>query len=784
MANENKFLNSFPNSKFRYLDLAGKGKPAISSDVIRPDLNKAGYDSFFSVNGFGKGNATRENCVNLNAFFIDIDKKLTKDEIEKIKSILMPTFIIETFHGFHFYWLLDESIHKDEIFGTETWEDIMARYEKIEQSIVDTIPDADKNVKDIPRILRVPDTIYWKNTKGEFKIKGLHKDISKNYSMDQMEKAFPVVEKVKDIIANPTTEKMVRYAEAEKKDFFKRVNEQYPMEERTSFQRLISAKPETLPPNNISRNNALLITATLMRQAEWSKEKALKTIEKVGWHGIEKERGGPQEILNTINSAYNNQYAYSYKNDLIAWNMDEIEQQKIQTAYMAVQKERKEKDKVRFTNYEREIISRYPYLRKNEVGIVYNYVEGVYKIISDQDISGIILNGLYEDMLWGYRTKKNVSDKVACLLGIIPDLELTDDKGSILNVKNGLLNLHTRELVSHTPKFVSLIQYPVVFDPMARCPVWDDCMNAWMEGDEKEEKKTMLQQFCGYVLSSAMLYDKAMFLVGDGGNGKSTFVDTISMVIGRDATSHIDLESLYSTFGMAGLIGKRLNVIEEVHGNYYQSNKLKKLISGEKVTIDIKYKPQFSFRPQAKFMFAVNIMPRVDDTSTATERRICAVVFGNNFRDNANVNLRGEHGLLIKELSGILNWMLEGARLLQESNNFIVTKEQIKLLNEYRQENSSVEGFIAECLDFEEGKVMNGRELYNEYREYCFKDGRKAKANLAFSKEMRAYGRRYGKFQFIPRTGGHDSAKFEGVTLNKDWVENSGTAITRLNREF
>ena len=47
---------------------------------------------------------------------------------------------------------------------------------------------------------------------------------------------------------------------------------------------------------------------------------------------------------------------------------------------------------------------------------------------------------------------------------------------------------------------------------------------------------------------------------------------TIAMVIGPMATSHIDLESLYGTFGIHGLIGKRLNIIEEVHGNYYQSN--------------------------------------------------------------------------------------------------------------------------------------------------------------------------------------------------------------------
>jgi len=784
MKNENKFLNSFPNAKFRYLDLSGTGMHAVASPILQPDLNKKGYDSFFTVNGFEGDKATKDNCTNLNSFFIDIDKKLTTEEIEKIKNILEPSFIVETFHGFHFYWLMDEVIYKDEIFGEESWEDIMAMWERIEQNIVSTIADADKNVKDIPRILRVPDTIYWKKTKGEFKIKGIHKNLNANYSFNQMEEAFSQVEIAPVMTNNPTAEKVSRYADAEKKDFFRRVNDEYPIEERTSFQRLVSGAPDTLPPSNNSRNQALLVTATLMRQAGWPKEKAIKNIERVGWHGIEKEKGGWQEIITTINSAYNNQYAYSYKNDLIAWNMDDLEQQKIQLAYMAVQKERKEKDKVRFTNYEREILAHFPCLRKNEVGIVYNYVDGVYKVISDQDVSGIILNGLYEDMLWGYRTKKNVADKVACLIAIIPDLEITDDKGYIANVKNGLLDIYTRELKPHTPSFVSLIQYPIDYEPGSTCPTWEKCMDAWMDGDEKEEKKLMLQQFCGYLLSSSMLYDKAMFLVGDGGNGKSTFVDTISMIIGRESTSHIDLESLYSTFGMHGLIGKRLNVIEEVHGNYYQSNKLKKLISGEKVTIDIKYKPQFSFRPQAKFMFAVNIMPRVDDTSTATERRICAVVFGNNFRDNPNTQLRSENGLLAHELPGILNWMLEGAKILKEKKNFIVTKEQLELLREYRQENSSVEGFIGECLEFAEGETISARELYEEYKQYCLKDGRKFKANLAFTKEMKAYGHRHRKFQFIPREHGHDTATFEGVNLNKEWAKDGSYAQNRLNREF
>ena len=461
--------------------------------------------------------------------------------------------------------------------------------------------------------------------------------------------------------------------------------------------------------------------------------------------------------------------------------MSEDEQRKIQEVYTAVFKDRKEIDKTRFSNYEYKIIAEYSNLKKNESGIVFNYEHGVYRMLSDQEISNILFRGLYEDMLWGYRTGKNVSDKIKCLLSIIPDFKITDDHGYTINVRNGLLNIVSRELKPHTPDFVSLIQYPVDYNPDATCSTWDSCIDAWMEGSEKEEKTLMLQQYCGYILSSSMTYDMALFLIGDGGNGKSTFIDTIGMLLGKEATSHIDLESLYGQYGMKGLIGKRLNIVEEIKGNYYESNKIKKLISGQPITIDVKYKDQFDFTPQCKFVFAVNLMPRIDDPSVATERRLCIVHFLNNFRKNPNRMLRFNNGLLAKELSGILNWMLDGAEKLAKDNKFIITKEMTKTLGEYREENSSVEGFIGECLEFQEGETLTVRRLYDKYKQYCIQDGRKFKSNITFTKEIKAYGIRHNNLQFIERKYGGDTAKFEGVCFTDEWAEERDKISNRLN---
>ena len=278
----------------------------------------------------------KSSCSNINAFFVDIDGRKDLEELERIKVKLNPTFIIETKNGYHIYWLLDEPIYKSET-TPEEWESTVARWERIEQAIVLELK-SDPVVKDITRILRVPDTYYWKKTgdqwtkglEGVFKIKGVYKQISNTYTLDDVEDAFPtkaIPLTPVELAAMSTADRVKKIADAEKNNFFERVNEEYPIEERDSFQKLISGSPDSLLPG-IGRNNSLHITACLMRQAGWSQEKALKQIDKVGWHGMESEPGGAQEIFNTIQSAFSGSYAYSYKNDLISYNMSPVENQK------------------------------------------------------------------------------------------------------------------------------------------------------------------------------------------------------------------------------------------------------------------------------------------------------------------------------------------------------------------------------------------------------------------------------------------------------------------------
>ena len=111
--------------------------------------------------------------------------------------------------------------------------------------------------------------------------------------------------------------------------------------------------------------------------------------------------------------------------------------------------------------------------------------------------------------------------------------------------------------------------------------------------------------------------------------------------------------------------------------------------------------------------------------------------------------------------------MIDGANNLRQDKDFIKTEEQTRILADYRQENSSVEGFIGEVLEFDVTAISNVADLYEDYKTYCVKDGRKFKGSGSFTKEMKAYGIRYEKFHYVERENGHDQNKFLGVRVRK-----------------
>lgn len=150
--------------------------------------NNAYYGIFHTVNSF-LGKRQKKFLIRVNAWFCEVDSEDKNATLKLINnSPLAPTMVIESKRGFHIYWAcIDSSLEK----CISSWDRIMKR---------GIIPhfNGDKKASDICRILRTPGFNHWKDRSNPFMIKKLF-DKKIGYTVSQMEKAFPDMEKDKII---------------------------------------------------------------------------------------------------------------------------------------------------------------------------------------------------------------------------------------------------------------------------------------------------------------------------------------------------------------------------------------------------------------------------------------------------------------------------------------------------------------------------------------------------------------------------------------------------------
>ena len=110
----------------------------------------------------------------------------------------------------------------------------------------------------------------------------------------------------------------------------------------------------------------------------------------------------------------------------------------------------------------------------------------------------------------------------------------------VVNVRNGLLNVNTRTLSEHSPDHLSPVQLPVDFDPHAQCPAWDKFIRQVLASDSE----AIGWEIPAWLMTPDTSIQKAVLLMGDGANGKSTYLRAVLAFLGRRHVSAISLHRL------------------------------------------------------------------------------------------------------------------------------------------------------------------------------------------------------------------------------------------------
>jgi len=738
-----KFLEHFPGTLFAYIPDHNDKMPILHSEILDLNRQSDGYGIFFTVNGFAGGKRTGENLTNVNGFFADIDypDKLnkTKEAIHSYKNeILMelyeegttPTAIVETKNGLHVYWLLEQPIFLNQL-NPEQQERLKIGFRDIEEGILKRF-DGDPGAKDLARVLRVPDTFHQKDPQDPFLIKLAFYAPDNVYKYSELQETF-LKKSAPDGWAVANGENPIS------EDVKEGIEKLYPKLERPSYKKLFSKEEGSVPEG--MRNKALLVAAYAAKEAGWTFDKTCEHFNE--FHGL-----GLREIRKTIRSAFEHQYDFGYNNEVMQKVVppeERAELSKVTSKVLAVStKEQRElsnfAQKEKYATYEYIFADRYPNLKYKNRGDFYDYVDGVYKPLQINEVQSLFLKEMFTDGLFNYRKLSAVNDKIACFKSLPGRSFHHEDENpdpNIINFKNGLLNIETYELKAHTPDYLSTSQVPVEYDRQARAPQWFKFINDITDGDADQGR--LLQQIAGYTLTNDTRYAKAFIFFGSGANGKSLFTRIISRLIGREYVSSLNLSTITKQFGLTGLIGKKLNLIDEISGNYFESNVIKNLISGEKMAADVKFRPEpIEFTPIAKIIFSVNELPKINDTTPGLYRRFIIVPFERTFIANPDLDLESK---LVTELPGILNWAVEGLKSLRAAGRFSETDKNIEALYSFKIENSPLLEFLTTTYEAvaesESHKyAVPFTEFYSQYRAHCLESGYKPKAVANFTREL------------------------------------------------
>lgn len=290
----------------------------------------------------------------------------------------------------------------------------------------------------------------------------------------------------------------------------------------------------------------------------------------------------------------------------------------------------------------------------------------------------------------------------------------------LIPLENGVLDISKDpfELKPHSPDYMFFNKIPVKYDPEADCPAIKKFMR---EITNSEEDVIILEEVIGFCLYREYFIAKALMAVGDGSNGKSTFLNLVKAFLGQQNVSGRSLQDLeLHRFAKADLYTKLANIYADLPDKALQSTGTFKMLTGrDLIAAEKKFSQPFHFANYAKLLFSANKVPEANDDSSAFFRRWIIIVFPKTFTgSNADPYIL-EKLTTEKELSGVLNLALARLNNLLKTGQFSHSKTIEEMKEDYIRKSSPIAAFLMDCIETDCDAFIEKKALYAVFAEYC-----------------------------------------------------------------
>jgi len=274
------------------------------------------------------------------------------------------------------------------------------------------------------------------------------------------------------------------------------------------------------------------------------------------------------------------------------------------------------------------------------------------------------------------------------------------------------------------------------YDPFATCPRWLQFVEeVW---PSSPAIRRYMQRVFGYCLTGDVS-ERAFFLChGSGRNGKSVTLNILKALAGEYGRTvdfkTIDAKNPNTQQVLAAIRASRVVTMSEANQGMWLNEAVVKTLTGnEEVEARELYGKPFSYRPQFHLIMAVNHLPVIRGNDTGIWSRVHRIPFLENFKDREDKGLEAK---LRSELSGILNWALEGLKEWHVSG-LNPPSEVLDAVAEYREISDVIGTWIDESCVRAPSAVMPGMAGFNDYQNWCNRSGLKPMNLMDWSTTMK-----------------------------------------------
>lgn len=313
--------------------------------------------------------------------------------------------------------------------------------------------------------------------------------------------------------------------------------------------------------------------------------------------------------------------------------------------------------------------------------------------------------------------------------------------------KNGELYIHKdKEWEFHLDKFDPVpYRLPVRYTPINK-PKDTPYFDMWLKDLFIEDDIKTIQEYLGYCLLPTTKGQKALIIIGNGGEGKSIMADILNSILGKAMSAPQDVTKfLEERFMVAELENQLVIYDDDLSEKMLESSAtFKKMVTNKMyITADRKGAPPFKFQPFARFIMLSNSMLESKyDSSDAFFRRLLPIQVKPKNPDREDIPNLGE--LIRNEKDGILQWALVGLKRLLDNNfEFTISDRSSYIVNDYQAIANHMPEFMEECFIEDGTKDFTTKEMYQTYKQWVTTKEYNAKSQRSVSKWISNEHERY-----------------------------------------